>query len=306
MILDETQCVYLLSVSWPVPVECENGRWISEPAWDAPVMPVLPCWQFRMLDRVSYYTLEWTDVFRTDLNRAGQPTPGEMRGFHVIFRLRVQRGGRLVFFDSDGCIIRRNGETVHEDREAHPVTRHELHVEYGDHLEVAQWQSGGSWSWGARWEKGRSPAADMLLDTLATYQSHVREALTRPNGPTLKIYTGGVQPVRSVLSVYSMVLNGYRPAGIQVYGEYQWTPRARHVFTTLLPFADIVETAHVEDTLETINPALVPMARSTWNVMKVCIGLFMPTKTSAAATARSGVLPSPRGRCSETSMPAST
>ena len=49
----------------------------------------------------AVYAIDWTDVFRTDLNRAGQPTPGEMRGFHVVFRLRVQRGGRLAFYDSD-------------------------------------------------------------------------------------------------------------------------------------------------------------------------------------------------------------
>ena len=276
MIQDETQCVYLLSVSWPIPVEIENGRWVSEPVWDAPVMPVLPQWQFRMSARAPYYAIDWTDAFRTDLNRAGQPTPGEMRGFHVVFRLRVQRGGRLAFYDSDGCIIRRNGEIVHEDREAHPVTRHELHVEYGDHLEVAQWQSGGSWTWGANWEKGRAPAADMLLDAMLTYRDRVQDALANPNGPVLKVYTGGNEPVRCALSIYSMVLNGYRPAGIQIYGEYQWSPRARQVFSTLLPFAEIPDAEQVERAIAAVNPKLVPLARETWGVMKICVGLFVP------------------------------
>jgi hypothetical protein len=104
----------------------------------------------------------------------------------------------------------------------------------------------------------------------------VQDALTKPNGPTLKVYTGGVEPVRGALAIYSMVLNGYRPAAIQVFGEYQWTPRARHVFSTLLPCADLVDTAYVERTLDAINPALVPLARSSWGVMKICVGLFVP------------------------------
>jgi hypothetical protein len=267
--------VYLRSVSWPQPVTCENGRWTSEPVWDAPVMPILPHWQFRFLDGVAYYTLDWTDVFRTDLNRSGQPTPGEMRGFHVVFRLRVQRGGRLAFFDTDGCIIRQNGQIVHEDRDAHPLARHELMVEYGDLLEIAQWQSGGLWSWGARWEPGRPPT-EMLLDVMQPYLRRVEEALTRPNGPPLKVFTHAADPARCVLSLYSLVLNGYRPAGIQIFGEYQWKDRPRKVLGALLPFAQIVDTACVERTLAALNPRLAGLARSVWAAMKVCVGLFVP------------------------------
>jgi hypothetical protein len=276
MIADTAQCVYLLSVSWPIAVASEHGEWTSEPAWDAPAMPVLPSWQFRVVDGIPCYMLDWTEVFRSDLNRSGQPTPGEMRGFHVVFRLRVSRGGKLAFFDTDGCIIRRNGEIVHEDRTAHPWRRHELIVGYGDHLEIAHWQSGGLWSWGARWERGPASSEQMLLDTLSQHRCRVEEALIRPNGPGLKMYTNGTDPVRCALSAYSMVLNGYRPAGIQIFGDYQWSARSRRMLTALLPFADIVDTARVESTLEALNPCLVPLARSVWCAMKICIGLFVP------------------------------
>jgi hypothetical protein len=273
---DDMQCLSLLSVSWPAPVAHQDGRWISEPAWDAPAMRTLPSWQFRFYERASHYTLDWTDVFRSDLNRSGQPSAGEMRGFHLVFRLRVLRGGKLAFFDTDGCIIRRNGEIVHEDREAHPLTRHELMVEYGDLLEVAQWQSGGAWTWGARWEKGCAGPTEMLLNVMAPYRDQVEKALTRPNGPSLKVYTHGADPVRCALSTYSMVLNGYRPSNIQIFGEYQWSDSSRDVLSALLPFADIVDTARVDRTLAAINPGLARLARSSWAAMKLCIGVFMP------------------------------
>jgi hypothetical protein len=73
-----------------------------------------------------------------------------------------------------------------------------------------------------------------------------------------------------------MVLNGYRPDGIQVFGENQWNDRARQVFNALLPFADIVATERVERALEALNAGLIPLARMSWGLMKICIGLFVP------------------------------
>jgi hypothetical protein len=139
MLADDALCLGLLSVSWPCPVQREHGRWISAPAWDAPVMPSCPAWRFQIWDGVGYHALDWTDFFRSDLTRAGQPTPGEMRGFHVVFRLRVHRHGLLVLSETGGSIIRRNGEVVYEQRDARPFTRHELAVHFGDRLEVAHW-----------------------------------------------------------------------------------------------------------------------------------------------------------------------
>lgn len=268
--------MYLLSVCWPQPAVCENGRWTSAPDWDAPVMSMVPSWQFRTFERAPHFALDWNEWFRSDLNRSGQPTAGEMRGFHIVFRLRVQRGGKLAFFDTDGCIIRQNGEIVHEDREAHPLMRHELMVDYGDYLEIAHWQSGGPWSWGARWEKGSAAPDEMLLNVMARYRPSVEDALTTPNGPALKVYTHGADPVRCALSVYSMVINGYRPAAVQIFGDYQWTEHSRSMLTALLPFADIVDCARVNCALEKLNPELVPLARSTWAAMKICVGLFVP------------------------------
>jgi hypothetical protein len=187
----------------------------------------------------------------------------------------VQTSGRLVFLDTDGCIIRRNGEIVHEDRERHPTQRHELSVRIGDRLEVAQWQSGGRWIWGARWEPVKFTLDDLLLGA-EPHRRRVEEALTRPNGPVLKVFTNAADPVRCVLSIYSLVLNGYRPAGIQVFGDYQWNARSTRVMRTLLPFADIVSLSRVERALDAVNPGLTPLVRQLWGAMKACIGLFFP------------------------------
>jgi hypothetical protein len=272
----DKNCVQALSVSWPIPIELDDQRWISEPAWDAPTMPTLPPWQFRMQDGDSYFDLDWTDLFRSDLSLSGRPSPGEMRGFHVVFRLRVEKGGRLAFHHTDGCIIRRNGTIVHDVRERTQPTRHELAVNYGDHLEVAHAQVSGAWIWGARWEPGTASVDHMLLEVMEPYRRKVEEALTRPNGPALKIYTTGIEPFRCALGIYSLILNGYRPAGIHVFGDHQWKDRSRRVLDLLLPFADIVPLARVEQTLAAVNPRLVPLAQSCWAAMKICIGLFNP------------------------------
>jgi hypothetical protein len=276
MLSDHERCVLrLLSVSWPRAVEIQHGRWVSDPAWDAPSMPFLPTWRFQLFEGQGYHALDWTDLFRMDPSKTGQPSPGEMRGFHVVFRARVQSGGRLVFFDTDGSIIRRNGEIVHEDRDAHPLQRHELDVRFGDCLEIAHWQSGGSWVWGARWEY-REGRVDELFSDLDQYRPCVEAALRRPNGPTLKVYTGASTPVGCALAIYSLVLNGYRPADIQVFGDYQWNPATTQKMRTLLPFADVVTVDRVERALNALNPRLVPLARNRWGAMKICVGLFFP------------------------------
>jgi hypothetical protein len=238
-------------------------------------MPFLPPWRFQMFDEVGCHALDWTETFRADANAPGRPTPGAMRGFHVVFRARVQRAGLLVFFDSDGSIIRRNGTIVHEDRESHPVRRHELAVRLGDHLEIAHWQLQGNWIWGARSEFLATSLEDLLVD-VQRYRHAVEQALANPNGPTLKVYTSASAPARAAMSIYSLALNGYRPAGIQVFGDYQWDPRSARIMKLLLPFAEIVPTSQLDCTLARVDPRLVALAHSRWSAMKICTGLFYP------------------------------
>lgn len=270
---DSVNCFRLLSVSWPRPVQHNSDRWTSTPEWDAPLMSSVPQWQFRSFDAAGYFAIDWRDVFRSDLNWAGQPAAGEMRGFHVIFRLRVELGGKLIFVDADGSIIKRNGELVHEDRESHEPRRHEIDVAPGDRLDIAQWQRSGDWVWGARLAPAKN---ETTLEALEPYRRPVYEALTNPNGPVLKIYTSAAHPLRCALSIYSMVLNGYRPAGIKVFGDYQWDGPRRLAMAELLPFAEFISIDRVEQTLGELDPRLIPLARRQAFAMKTCVCLFMP------------------------------
>lgn len=264
----------LVSVSWPRPVHCEGRRWISEPDWDAPLMPALPEWRERDVEGAVCQAIDWREVFG-GVHVFGDHVTGQMKEFHVIFRLRPEVGGTLVFFDDDGCIIRRNGEIVHEDREAHPLTRHELPVRAGDCLEIAQWQYHNEWIWAGRVEAKEETLADDVV-LFEPYRVRAEAALRSPNGPPLKTYFAAAHPVRSALCIYSLILNGYRPAAIQIFGDYQWDWNRRLAVEALLPFAHVVPLENVERTLNAVDRRLVPLARSFWSAMKICVTLFHP------------------------------
>jgi hypothetical protein len=268
----------LLSCSWPRPVEQADRRWVSDPDWGAPLMAQLPPAHTRTIDGQQCWALNWCQIFSHGL-RFHSPRPsGEMRGFHVVFKLRIEDSGKLVFWDDDGSIIRRNGEVVHEDRECHPLTRHELPVRAGDCLEVAQWQYHGDWVWAARIEPVAGAAANIAVNT-DIFEEHlplVQKALRKPNGPPLKMYIAASAPARSMLCLYSMILNGYRPSSVHIFGEYQWNETAREIFARLLPFARIVATSEVREQIAAIQPELADLALRSWSVMKICAGLLSP------------------------------
>ncbi len=220
--------------------------------------------------------VDWRKVFSEHLRFHHPRSSGEMRGFHVVFQLRARDSGTLIFWDDDGSIIRYNGKILHEDRECHPLARHEVVVQAGDCLEIAQWQCHGDWIWAACLD-----LAEDFSSTLAVFSEYlpcVQERLAKPNGPPLKMYFGCEAPFRSVLCLYSMVMNGYRPSSVHIFGEYQWTEGARRVFETLLPFAEIVPTVNVCRELSALRPSLAELVLREWGVMKLCIGLLYPPR----------------------------
>jgi hypothetical protein len=156
------------------------------------------------------------------------------------------------------------------------LTRHEIDVSVGDHLEVAQWQYIGGWLWGARLgqlEKTLVTPTDVLLPYLDTVQQRLRQ----PNGPPLKMYSHGRTPIRTVVSLYSMILNGYAPSEVFLFGENQWDGQARELFAATLPFANIIPTSQVVHQLQAIGGnQLVELAHRYWFVMKTCISLLCP------------------------------
>lgn len=265
----------IVGCTWPRPVAHEGGRWTSEPEWDAPPMPSAPEPRWRLVEGETCWTIDWREWFKRGLGLEQSHLGGEMRGFHVVFRLRMRRGGTLVFWDDDGCVIRRRGEIVHSDPTAHGPARHELEVEHGDVLEVAQWQHVGWWLWGAR--DLSACRADAPASSLSSYLEAVERRLRRPVGPPLKLYTSGRTPARAVACVYSLVLNGYAPSKVLLYGDYQWGASARATFEELLPFAEVVPSEWARARLLSVGgQRFAQAAMNNWFVMKTCVALLFP------------------------------
>lgn len=272
----------IVGCSWPRPVEQADGRWASEPEWGTPLMPVWPLPHWETIDGEPCWIINWREFFKTGTKPYDHTLGGEMRGFHVVFHLRVKGSGKLAFWADDGCVISQNGEVVHSDRGAHPPTRGELDVVSGDWLQVAQWQRRGEWLWGARLlEESQQTRSIAPADLLQPYLGMVQEALGRSDGPPLKMYLGGQSPVRTIIALYSMVLNGYAPSRVILFGEHQWSKQARELFAATLPFAELVSTDQLMKHVGSIGGSrLIDMAQQYWWVMKALITLLWPPEES--------------------------
>ena len=266
----------IISCSWPRPVRVLEDRWASEPDWDAPLMPYHPQLQTQQIDGNVCRVINWREVFQAGLQFWEPRTTGEMRGFHVVFKIRINNSGILNFWSDDGCIIRRCEKTIHCDQTTHKPTRSRIPVEAGERLEVAQWQNAGDWIWAARVDQIDN-AVDTSLALLLRYLAKVDTRLKDPTGPPLKMYFSGQSPFRSALAVYSMIVNGYAPSEVLIFGEYQWSEESRRCLSALFPFARIVPTTEVFRFVESAGqPHLIPLATNHWFVMKLCVGLLCP------------------------------
>jgi hypothetical protein len=198
---------------------------------------------------------------------------GEMRGFHVVFEIEILTSGNLAFWSDDGSIIERGGVVVHQDRTAHRLQRNQISVLAGERLRIASWQCYGDWLWGASFSPldCLGDPARLFLHFLPPIKSKMKHAC----GPPLKIFTDGVNPSRTVLAVYSMVLNGYSPSKIMLFGEHQWSEQARSLFLRCMPFAEIIETSALRWAISEAGAnALSNMAMQAWWVMKACVAFF--------------------------------
>jgi hypothetical protein len=199
---------------------------------------------------------------------------GEMRGFHVVFEIELLVSGSLAIWADDGSIIERGGRVIiHEDRTAHSLQRNLIFVAAGDRLRIASWQLYGDWLWGAHL---CSPMNFMnSIDTLLCFLPVVSRRLQEPSGPAVKMFTNGASPARTVLSMYSMVMNGYAPQKVLLFGEHQWSSESRSLFDRCLPFAEIIETSAVRWAInEAGATSLTIPAMRAWWVMKTCVALL--------------------------------
>src|SRR5215208_1684590 len=121
----------VVGCSWPRPVKKADGGWASRPEWGAPLMPTRPLPYWRMIHDEPYWTIDWREFFKTGLKPYYESWGGEMRGFYVVFHLRIKESGRLIYWADDECVIWRNGEMIHRDHAEGP-TRSEIEVAGGD------------------------------------------------------------------------------------------------------------------------------------------------------------------------------
>jgi len=237
-----------------------------------------------MFDEQPCWTIDWREFFKSDTKPWHESLGGEMRRFHVVSHLRIEESGKLAFWTGDGCVIARNGKVIHSDRGAHPPTRTEIDVQRGERLRVAQWQSGGEWLWGAQpVDQEKESRLKTPADLVHFYLGAVRERLRHPNGPPLKMCLSGGEPVRTIVGLYSMILNGYSPSRVILFGEHQWNQRSRELFATAFPFAEFVSTERLlEDAGDIGGSRLIEMAQQYWWVFKSLMQSFWPPEESCA------------------------
>ncbi|MEJ7709309.1 MAG: hypothetical protein WKF84_05485 [Pyrinomonadaceae bacterium] len=74
-----------------------------------------------------------------------------------------------------------------------------------------------------------------------------------------------------------MILNGYQPSEVLLFGEHQWTHAARKLFNDALPFAKVIPTNELLSKVESLGgPQLSDITRHYWFVMKAVVGLLYP------------------------------
>jgi hypothetical protein len=182
-------------------------------------MPVLPELFWEQVNDEWCWMVNWRRFFKRGLSWWDHHTGGEMRGFHIVLRIRINGSGTLVFWDDDGSVIRRDGQVIHNDHGVHPLTRSEIEVSAGDELEIAQWQFHNEWLWAARLRPANEHTPLAPHNALQPYLQAVLQQLKQPNGPPIKIYTEGRTPVRTVVAIYSLILNGYVPSGVHLFDD---------------------------------------------------------------------------------------
>lgn len=270
----------LLEVCWPRPVKIVDWRWVSEPEWDGTPMNNKPLVNLKLVEGKICWAIDWRDFFRTGVRTNAPFDGGEMSGFHVVFRILITESGTLRFWDDDGCVIRRNGATVHDDRQAHALTQHCLEVYAGEILDVAHFQCTHDWLWCASMapRDGRDPHPD---DEFLRLLPDVRARLAHPTGPVLKMYTNAAHPFRVATSIYSLVLNGYSPSAVNLYGDEQWSQENRAHLKRLLPFARVVSQMEFLQHVRAFGGAeLSHLVRSSWYVAKAFVALAAPPQES--------------------------
>ncbi len=113
--------------------------------------------------------------------------------------------------------------------------------------------------------------------SLSEHLPRVLESLRYPNGPELWFFTDGESPHRALTAVYGIILNGYSPNGITLFGSHHWDDHARREFTALAPFATVAQSDLVFATIEqAMGRGLAAEARRRVEVERIAAPLVWP------------------------------
>ncbi|HEY3840384.1 MAG TPA: hypothetical protein VGL72_27620 [Bryobacteraceae bacterium] len=190
-----------------------------------------------------------------------------MRDFGVVFRIRVNSRGRLVFACGGRCAIKRGNSLVFKGLADPEVV---IDTKAGEILDVAVAHDCEEWTWGARIEHTATGS-----ELLTIHLPRVVAKLRKPTGPPLKVFTDARCPIRTIVSIYSMILNGYSPAKVYLYGGYQWKPFARILLAQFLPFASLVKQPVICGQItQSASSEVADLAKQHWMLMKACVSLF--------------------------------
>lgn len=249
----------LLSCTWPFPLSGES----FEPKWDAALTHLRPVPKRNSNGNDSFCTLDWGELFR-----GGDRYLGNMRQFGVVFRIRVNATGKLMFKSESCCAIKRGNACLFAGV---PYSGVSVDAIAGDLLDIAVAHGDQSWVWGAKIEPVASGGADLV----STYLPLVQARLRQPNGPPIKIFTDARHPIRTVIAIYSMILNGYSPSKVYIYGDHQWGSSVRYQLALFLPFATCVPSSRIYQQISQLaSSRLIDAAKNFPMVMKACITLL--------------------------------
>lgn len=272
----------IINCSWPRAAQFEAVEQLSASSWNLPRMGDAPRPILGAVGTDICWKVDWNHFFNAQLqhstksNRKG----GEMRHFYLVFTIKIKATGHLKIWTSGTCFIRRVDRMSQiESLKCRPNYSY-FFAQKDEKLEIVQCQMEGDWFWAIAIQENISDNENKILSHLA---KRARERLNTPNGPVLKLFTDGQNPIRVLISLFSLIINGYAPKAIYLFGEHQWPNRMWAVCRRFCPFVKIIRSSRVLSYVSHLGSStLLERARQNWFVMKTCANILYPPNAYCA------------------------
>jgi SAM-dependent methyltransferase len=83
---------------------------------------------------------------------------------------------------------------------------------------------------------------DKIAHLLSPLAAEAARRIAIPNGPPVAVYCDGNSPVRAAIAIYSLILNGYGPEKVALFGEHRWSEETKAFLQASLSFAEFPAT----------------------------------------------------------------